>query len=171
MACGEKKPDPDVLRKEKSLERFATLQNQLTGALQAAIKEEGFAAAIGKCQTLSPELAARQSDGDVRIRRISDRFRNPAHAPDAWEASVLAQWTEDMAAGRTPGALSGVTRDGFRVMKPIVIQNGLCLACHGTAADLNPEAARQIARLYPDDRAKDYKMGDLRGAFSAVWKN
>jgi len=168
--CKAETKDPRVIQKERSIAAFASLQKELGGTLKKAVKTEGFAAAITKCQTLSPQLEADQRTATVHIRRISDRFRNPDHAPDPWEASILAQWKSDLASGHKPGVLSAETDAGFRVMKPIIISGGLCLQCHGTPAEMNPEAAREIDRLYPEDLAKNYKPGELRGAFSAVWK-
>lgn len=170
LLCKGESPDQRVIQKERSIAAFAGLQKELGGALQKAVKTEGIAAAIASCRTLSPRIEAGKSTGEVRIRRISDRYRNPDHAPDPYEASILAQWKNDLAAGEKPGVLSAETDAGFRVMKPIIIGNGLCLQCHGAPAEMNPDAAREIARLYPDDRATGYKLGDLRGAFTAVWQ-
>lgn len=168
-ACREE-PESRAARKAAALESFASLQKELGGALKQAVQEEGFARAIETCRLASPQMEQARSDANLHIRRISERFRNPDHKPDPFEASVLAQWQSDLAAGTRPGVLSADTDQGFRVMKPILIDNGLCLQCHGAPAAMNPDAAREIARLYPDDRATGYAMGDLRGAFSAVWK-
>ena len=39
-----------------------------------------------------------------------------------------------------------------------------CLACHGTA--LAPDVAETLARVYPDDQATGFDLGDIRDAFS-----
>jgi hypothetical protein len=40
----------------------------------------------------------------------------------------------------------------------------VCLACHGS--DITPEVAAAIDERYPDDMARGYSLGDVRGAFS-----
>jgi hypothetical protein len=40
----------------------------------------------------------------------------------------------------------------------------LCLTCHAEA--IAPEVETKINQLYPADRARGYRVGDLRGAFT-----
>jgi mono/diheme cytochrome c family protein len=48
-------------------------------------------------------------------------------------------------------------------MQAIPMMEG-CAACHGVSVD--PDTARAIRDLYPDDEAVGFAVGDLRGAFS-----
>jgi hypothetical protein len=38
----------------------------------------------------------------------------------------------------------------------------VCLVCHGS--NLAPEVAENIERLYPEDQARGFELGELRGA-------
>ncbi|MEQ9365806.1 MAG: DUF3365 domain-containing protein [Leptospirales bacterium] len=156
------------------LEIFARFQERLKPELKAAIAEGGTAGAIDRCYTVSPELARQMSRtfaGEARrefvVRRVSDRPRNPANAPDAFEAEILRQWLVDLAAGRELQAVVRETDEGLRVMKPIRAQ-GMCLACHGRAGSIEPATRARLRALYPEDQALGYQTGDLRGAFSAI---
>jgi hypothetical protein len=40
----------------------------------------------------------------------------------------------------------------------------LCLTCHGEALD--PELQATLDELYPADKARGFKEGDIRGAFT-----
>ena len=40
----------------------------------------------------------------------------------------------------------------------------LCLACHGE--NIDSITRTRLEKLYPDDQAAGYKVGDIRGAFS-----
>ena len=40
----------------------------------------------------------------------------------------------------------------------------VCLACHGK--DINPDVASALDAAYPQDQARGYALGDIRGAFS-----
>ncbi len=48
-------------------------------------------------------------------------------------------------------------------MKAIPTQE-VCLACHGEKID--KATAAKLAKLYPKDKARGFKVGDLRGAFT-----
>lgn len=51
----------------------------------------------------------------------------------------------------------------YRFMKAIPTAD-LCLACHGES--INPDLAAAIDKAYPDDKARGFKTGDIRGAFT-----
>ena len=40
----------------------------------------------------------------------------------------------------------------------------VCLACHGTA--IAPEITAALDEQYPDDQARGFSLGEIRGAFS-----
>ena len=101
--------------------------------------------------------------------RTSLKTRNPNNAPDAWEARILEQFEALKAAGNPIDGMAYaevVDTDGektYRFMKAIPTQE-VCLACHGT--DINPELAKAIDEAYPEDQARGYSAGDIRGAFT-----
>ena len=54
--------------------------------------------------------------------------------------------------------------------KPILIQ-AMCLTCHGTpGVEMNAQLAAVIDSLYPSDKAKGYKDGELRGMWHVVFE-
>jgi hypothetical protein len=52
-------------------------------------------------------------------------------------------------------------------MRAIRIQE-FCLACHGPADSISAAVKQVIAARYPEDRATDYRLGELRGAISVT---
>jgi hypothetical protein len=106
-----------------------------------------------------------------QIRRVSLRNRNPRAVPDAWERETLEDFDRRAAAGEAPASLERVTLqtvDGKplqRYMRALPTQ-GLCLGCHGPAAQLAPGVAERLNALYPDDRAVGYSPGQIRGAIT-----
>ena len=142
----------------------------LKGELQAAMKAGGPVNAIQVCNKRAPEIAAGFSEQKGwKVARTSLKYRNPDNAPDDWERAVLEQFEERKANGEDPQQLAHtevVTDDGkkkFRFMKAIPTAP-VCLACHGETVDAAVEA--RIAELYPEDRARGYNAGDIRGAFT-----
>jgi hypothetical protein len=164
----ETAPNPNAEEAKGIVKEFATT---LQGELQAAIKEGGPTNAIAVCQDRAPAIAADLSErSGWEVGRTSLKTRNTAdNTPDAWEQKVLAEFDARRAAGEDvqPMAYAEVveTADGktFRFMKAIPTGE-VCLACHGS--DITPEVAAAIDERYPDDMARGYSLGDVRGAFS-----
>ncbi|PWV64795.1 Tll0287-like domain-containing protein [Plasticicumulans acidivorans] len=143
---------------------------QLKTALSEAIAAGGPVNGIAVCNEKAPGIAAQASAASgLDVARTSLKVRNPGNEPDAWERSMLEQFDARKAAGEPADTLEAhaiVEEDGvrtFRYMKAIPTAQ-LCLNCHG--ADLKPEVAAKIDALYPQDRARGYAAGDLRGAFT-----
>ncbi len=142
----------------------------LKGELQSAMKAGGPVNAIQVCNTRAPEIAAGFSaQKGWTVARTSLKYRNPDNAPDAWERTVLEQFEERKANGEDPKQMvyADVVKEGgtkkFRFMKAIPT-GPVCLACHGETIDTAVEA--RIQELYPEDRARGYNAGDIRGAFT-----
>jgi len=155
---------------QDSRAKVKAFAGQLKGALQAAIKEGGPGHAIPVCNTEAPEIARRLSEAPGwTVGRTSHRLRNPANAPDAWEAAVLDSFLERAAAGEALATMERAERiqsggrDTYRYMKAIPAGE-VCLTCHGAAID--PALAAKIAAYYPEDRATGFALGELRGAFT-----
>jgi hypothetical protein len=164
--------DDMAARTAASREAIKSLAGTLTGQLSLAMADGGPVAAIEVCNLVAPEIAHTESvTRGWRVGRTSLKLRNPANAPDAWELAVLQDFAARKAAGEDPKALDHaeiVTADGrrsFRYMKAIVTME-VCTTCHG--ASVAPEIDDQLRTLYPEDRARGYGVGDIRGAFTVV---
>lgn len=151
----------------QAIKSFAgALQKQL----KSALTDGGPTAAIDVCNIAAPEIAETASTASGwSVRRTSLKLRNPGNAPDAWELAVLRDFEVRKAAGEDPGTLDHaeiVVGDGqrtFRYMKAIPTQP-VCIVCHGTS--IAPEVTAKLDDLYPEDRARGFEVGDIRGAFS-----
>jgi hypothetical protein len=142
----------------------------LRAQLMAALKTDGPVAAIEVCNMSAPEIALDQERATGwSVGRTSLKLRNPDNAPDAWEGGVLESFEARKAAGESAKALEHwavvETDTGrvFRYMKAIPTGEP-CLACHG--GDLKPAVAAKLDMLYPNDRARGFAVGDIRGAFT-----
>jgi len=141
-------------------------------ALEGALKGGQPAAALGVCASVAQNIARRQEQQGWRVRRVSEKVRNPADTPDAQELAVLRAWQDAHTAGRltpTTERQEIVTAGGrwyVHYMKPIFIGGPVCLQCHGARDKLAPGVADALKELYPHDQATGYAVGDLRGAVS-----
>ena len=165
--------DEDLAKRiDGSQEAIKSFAGALQEQLMSAMADGGPAAAIEACNIAAPGIAATASDTrGWRIGRTSLKLRNPDNAPDAWELSVLREFEALKAAGEDPATLDHAEfvvsegRRAFRYMKAIGTQP-VCTVCHG--AGIAPEVAARLDALYPDDRARGFETGDIRGAFSIV---
>jgi cytochrome c553 len=103
------------------------------------------------------------------VARTSLKPRNPNNAPDKWETQVLMEFETRKSAGEDPSKLvytEIVEENGhqvFRMMKAIPTAE-VCTKCHGV--ELQEPVVEKLDELYPEDQARGYKVGDLRGAFT-----
>ena len=159
--------EPSAAQSQELAKVFGT---RLKAALQEALAGDGPVEAIGVCSDVAPQIASELSrQSGAKVRRTSLKYRNPANAPEAWEAEVL-QHFENQATTSDPGEpleYFAVQDDGS-VRYMLAIRTGaVCLACHG--ASLAAGIERKIAQEYPHDRARGHALDDLRGAFSVSW--
>lgn len=147
------------------------LGKQLKMTLQTAMKGGGPVAALNACNTAAPGIAMNVSaESGWQAGRTTLKERNPGNRPDAWELAVLEKFEQRKAAGESPKTLEyseTVMVDGqktFRFMKAIPTGE-VCLACHG-GDNVKPELEARLKELYPDDKARGFNKGDLRGAFT-----
>ncbi len=156
---------PNVVSSRALVKRFG---GALKKALMAGLSAGGPAKAIGVCNLKAPQIAQElKTDPGWSIRRTSLKLRNKANAPDNWEQATLEQF-ERLKEGGLPieqMEASAMIDGRFRYMKAIGTAP-VCLNCHGKG--LPAELIGTIKKAYPDDVARGYQVGDVRGAFSVT---
>jgi hypothetical protein len=146
----------------------AELMTQLKAHLQEALAQGDLPAAFEACAVLAQPLTAEVREKlppGVSLKRASNRFRNPANAPDEWEARALAFFETQLAEnGELPGNFCQYDREErtYRYNRPLTVQK-LCLRCHGSPDRMDPSVLRSLLENYPEDRAVGYAEGDFRG--------
>lgn len=151
------------------------LAQALGGELKAALAADGPAHAVHVCRDSAPRLAGELSrERGARVTRVSLKVRNPLlGTPDGWEREQLAEFDRRAAGGENPAALEALAwTEGpqgrtLRYLKALPVQP-LCLACHGGEAEVAAPVAAQLAHDYPNDRARGYRAGEVRGAVSVT---
>lgn len=143
---------------------------ELRAVLQEAMTEGGPLAAISVCHEDAPRIAAEAAKlAGAEVGRTSTRLRNPGNAPDAQQRMVLASFAERVADGKIdpPPEHFELLPDGRQRYMSAIILQAPCLVCHG--GDLAPAVAEAIDERYPEDAARGYSVGELRGAFTITW--
>lgn len=161
----------DPVRESKEIAQ--QFMGTLKGELSQAIAESGLPGAIEVCKEVSLEMEqrfTREHEAIAQLRRVSTQPRNvETHTPTPAERDWLQAAAQAHAAGETvqPGQLQ---HDGqTTVMLPIVINNSLCLGCHGDSQMMSTELKQALQTHYPEDQATGYAMGDFRGALAVTW--
>ncbi len=161
---------PLVKESRDAIKEFA---GELKENLQAAMKSGGPLKAIEVCKVVSPKITAEHSLAQgMNIRRTSLKIRNPDNTPDAWERGILESFESRKAAGEDVKKIDHHEQqimDGkkvFRYMKAIPTAEKPCTICHGK--NISPELKNALDKAYPNDQARGFATGDIRGAFSII---
>lgn len=162
-ACSNGPSEADLELEARSL--VETFVHQQRATLDDAV-EAGPFFAVEVCSERAPEIARTLSaSSGWDVRRISLKPRNAKTAiPDDWATEVLQDFEERNKRGDSPDTLvHAETVDGeYRFLKAQPVES-ICLLCHGT--NIAPEIQAKLNKLYPDDKATGFELGDLRGAF------
>jgi len=177
IACATTEEAPQVSATEKKAlaaegkEIIMEFGKTLVGHVKKGMKSGGPIKTIEVCNKVAPSVAADLSKKyGVELGRTSLKLRNPDNASDAWEKSVLLKFEERKAAGEDVKKMAYtevVIENGkqyFRMMKAIPTAQKPCLMCHG--GKVKPGIEAKLGSLYPEDKARGYKAGDIRGAFT-----
>ena len=172
LAFAQPGPGPNESAMQETRDIAAAMLKELGQTLQAAMANGGPENAIGVCKTQAPEIAKNLSaKHQVKVTRVGTRARNPdMGVPNDWQTQALKQFETRLAKGDKPYDIEYIqlTKSGsydleLRYAKPIVLQP-MCTACHGTPEQISPEVKAKLDQLYPNDKAVNYKPGELRGA-------
>lgn len=162
---------PDNYQTIRKLGQQAVQQVGLTlkSELQNAIKQEGVVNAISFCNTRAlsiTEESALVVNENVLVKRVTDKSRNPLNKADVYEAAVLERFGK-IESKESDYILEITDKNqtvAYKYFKPIYIES-VCLTCHG-GDEVPPAVDSVLKRLYPDDEARNYSLGELRGMFS-----
>ncbi|MDP3301660.1 MAG: DUF3365 domain-containing protein [Sulfuricurvum sp.] len=139
------------------------LVQKLGSQVKGIMQKEGPVEAVNFCSKNAISLTHEVSKAHgVKMKRVTLQQRNPVNRPTTEEINIMNRWMSEMAKAQQPTAVLTNTPTGFTYYKPLVINNDVCLKCHGTVDSTTP-LGQVLKAAYPNDRATGYKMGDLRG--------
>ena len=145
----------------------ASAQKNLISNLQKAIEEGGIVHAIEFCNENANQLT-NNSEG-ILIRRVSTKNRNPTNFPDSQESPILDAYTYNSENNleSEPNIQKIENGEVYLYTKAIIFPGGICLNCHGEpGSEISDPVLKALEELYPSDKAKGYKAGELRGMWS-----
>jgi hypothetical protein len=161
VSTGDQPAQSELSRVVHEIEQLDAMRS----ALARGFGEQGVPATRETFQQVCRPVGMRagqlSQENGWAVQQLAEKNRNPNNALDAEAADAFRLMLED---GALMGTWIRTSRDGApgaRYFRRIVVEDA-CLACHGTE-DARPEFVKQG---YPDDKAFDFEVGDLRGIYS-----
>jgi hypothetical protein len=170
----KKVTEAEIINKVQELGNAVALGTKQTLGknLQSALQSGGVENAISFCNlNAMPLVDSLSKNYDAVIKRVSLKVRNPEDAPTELERELLEAYEYQMknSAEMKPN-VQALGDDQYLFTKPIMVENALCLTCHGTFENgLTQETDDFIKSKYPEDKATGYEIGDLRGMWSITF--
>ncbi|UOQ97855.1 DUF3365 domain-containing protein [Hymenobacter sp. 5317J-9] len=136
----------------------ATADTLLRQTLARELAAGGVARAAAFCR---PETY-RSVDSLAKVlkataRRVSPRPRNPASQGILSAASMVTDTTR---------TVTRESQEVFFYQRPVVLNNALCLRCHGEVGkDISKADYALIQQQFPKDQATGYRLGHPMGAW------
>ncbi|MEO1712423.1 MAG: DUF3365 domain-containing protein [Bacteroidota bacterium] len=128
-----------------------------------AIKTQGTEYAVAFCNTRAYPLTDSVALAmNAKIKRVSDKNRNPQNKANARQLAYIEAAKEQLALGQaiTPQMYQDAGK--VEAYYPI-LTNAMCLNCHGDPSEMDPGTLGKIQELYPEDQAMGYEENELRG--------
>lgn len=144
------------------IEQLDALRSGLASSLEGSTTEPTMQTMKEVCKPVGMQAQKLSQDNGWQVKQVAGKYRNPAHAPSTLhEKMALAKFTEDpeLAGFWQRETLNG--EPGFHYFRRINVEAS-CLACHGSQ-ERRPQFVKDN---YPQDRAFDFQVGDLRGMYS-----
>lgn len=132
--------------------------------LLAALNSKGTENALSFCSEKAIPLTDSMSLAlNAKVKRVSDKNRNPENGANAQELAYIESIKSQMAENLPVKPMLSTTHDKHIIYAPIVT-NQMCLQCHGKPEiDIQDNVLSKIKSTYPSDKAIWYEENELRG--------
>ncbi|MCO5260086.1 MAG: DUF3365 domain-containing protein [Crocinitomicaceae bacterium] len=158
----------ELLQKGDSIATLA--QGVLMQNVSSAIQQHGVIGAIEFCNLNAIPLTDSISQLTLStVQRLSDKNRNPNNEINTTIDQKAWSELKMLLSDSTIADKHFLLQENNQVFyyKPIQIGMPTCLKCHGAkGTDISDDALSIIQTNYPNDKATDYQLGQLRG----MWK-
>ena len=149
----------------EKLNSFSQMREELAKSLSkpwSEVTENDFKAV---CAPVGMAFKKWAETNGFQARQVSAKARNPKNLPTKFEQAISKQFERNPKLEHIESDFALNGHKGPSIAVRIRVAEA-CLKCHGKKAE-RPE---YIVQKYPNDRAFNFKVGDLRG-FYWVWKS
>jgi len=152
----------DLARAVQAVENLDAMRSGLASTLEGSDAMPTGETFKQVCKPVGMRAKQLSQENGWQVKQMAAKYRNPAHAPDSDTArAALARFEDD------PDLIGFWDREtlndqsGLRYYRRINVEAS-CLACHGAKGD-RPDF---VKAKYPEDKAFDFNVGDLRGMYA-----
>ncbi|MFE4106888.1 Tll0287-like domain-containing protein [Almyronema epifaneia] len=162
-AIAQAQPEPAELAKAvEEIENLDALRRTLAASLAETATAPTAETLKQVCKPVGMKAMQLSQANGWQIKQIANKYRNPAHAPDNLQAQIaLAKFEQNPDLKGFWQTETQAGESGVRYYRRIDVAAS-CLACHGGKSD-RPQFVKDN---YPQDRAYNFNVGDLRGLYA-----
>ena len=144
----------------------------LSAKLMTIMAEDGPEGAVEFCSLEAlPITDSLTNLFGATIKRTALKYRNSENNPDSTELAALIKYSEEIGAGNEPKPYVILVNGKERFFAPIPTK-ALCLSCHGVpGVNMTESVVAKINKVYPNDMAVGFQVGDLRGIWSITFND
>ena len=172
MLNAENTATDELSKKQEGVKYIKMLGKTLKTHLQTEMKADktGLKAmtfCTDKADELTKEVNSKLPKG-VTVRRTALKVRAEKNKPDTLDVAIMEAIISDMNKTNVNLAkpLMVETPSSHRVYKPLFVVPA-CMKCHGNEKTINPKVQEAISKKYPNDKAINFQLGDLRAVVVA----
>ncbi len=151
-------PDSIRQRVEREIAALNDMRESLAKTIETPVDTSTFQRVCAPVGMRAQEIGAANG---WTVQQLAEKYRNPAHEPDAEAQRLHDQLAEDPEQTEVWIRTVRENTKGWRYARRIPVQPS-CTACHG-AKEERPDFVKE---RYPDDRAYGFEPGDLRGIYA-----
>lgn len=152
---------------DQGMEYALNTKKELGKNLMGTIQKKGTNEAVVFCNKEAYPITDRMAkEQNANIKRVSDQPRNPENMANAKELSLIQRFKNAIAKDESYEPITEV-KNGRNYFYYPITTNSMCLQCHGVPGkDITNEVYTTITSLYPNDKAINYKVNEVRGLWS-----
>jgi len=147
-------------------------KQQLAKNLMGALQRGGTTEALQFCNVKAIPITDSMSVvQNVKIKRISNKPRNPKNVATKEEAKYIAMFQQKLDAKEAYSPIVKSLNTGKKQFYAPIVTNQMCLQCHGIPnKNVKSNTMETLKKLYPLDLALDYDVNQVRGLWSIQYK-
>lgn len=155
--------DPaDLAKAVDQMEELDRMRISLASSLEGSTEEPTMDTMREVCMPVGKRAVAIGQENGWTVRQVASKYRNPDHAPiGTQETEVIDLFAKHPEINGLWEPASAEQGAGVNYYRRIDVQPS-CLACHGSR-DSRPAFVKD---KYPQDKALNFKPGDLRGMYA-----
>lgn len=145
-----------------AMEQLDQMRISLASTLEGRTEEPTLETMKEVCKPVGMRAIAIGKENGWQVRQVASKYRNPDHAPaNTQEREVIDLFSRHPEINGLWESAVAEQGAGLNYYRRINVEPS-CLACHGTKAS----RPAFIKDNYPDDKAFDLAVGELRGMYA-----